>query len=109
MFKIKEETSTNDYGEFSIEPLEPGFGHTVGNALRRVLLTSIEGSAITSVKISGVKHKFSSVSGVKENVVDIILNVKQLSVRLLDGKESATIKLSVKGPKEITAKDLELS
>lgn len=108
MFKIKEETSTNDYGEFSIEPLEPGFGHTVGNALRRVLLTSIEGSAITSVKISGVKHKFSSVSGVKENVVDIILNVKQLSVRLLDGKESATIKLSVKGPKEVTAGDLDL-
>lgn len=108
MFKVKEDSLTADYGEFVIEPLEPGYGHTIGNALRRVLLTSIEGAAITSVKISGVKHKFSTVPGVKENVVDILLNLKQLNLRLLDGKASATVKLSVKGPAEVTAADLEL-
>ncbi len=107
-FKIKQDKSAPDYGEFVVEPLEPGYGHTIGNALRRVLLTSIPGAAITSVKISGVKHKFSSIPGVKENVVDILLNLKQLNLKLLDTKPSSTIKLSVKGPKEVTAADLEL-
>lgn len=108
-FKVKEEQATKDYGKFSIEPLEPGFGHTVGNALRRVLLTSIPGAAVTSIKISGVKHKFSTIDGVKENVVDILLNIKQLNVKLSEAKTSATIRLSVKGPKEVTAADLEVS
>ncbi len=108
-FTVKEENVTNDYGEFVIEPLEPGFGHTIGNALRRVLLTSIPGAAITEVKISGVKHKFSAMSGVKENVLDLILNIKKINIRLLDSKQSATIKLSVKGQKEVTTADLELS
>lgn len=108
MFKIKEQKVTNDYGEFIIEPLETGFGHTLGNALRRVLLSSIPGAAVTSVKITGVKHKFSTTAGLKENVVDLLLNIKLLNLRLLDSKTSATVTLSVKGPKDIKAKDLEL-
>ncbi|MDO8460985.1 MAG: DNA-directed RNA polymerase subunit alpha [bacterium] len=108
MFKIKESKTTPSYGEFVIEPLEPGYGHTVGNALRRVLLTSIPGAAITSVKISGVKHKFSTIPGVKENVIDLLLNIKKLNIRLLDSKKTATINLSVKGSKTVTAEDLEL-
>jgi DNA-directed RNA polymerase subunit alpha len=108
-FKIKEEKVTEEYGEFVIEPLEPGFGHTLGNSLRRVLLVSIPGAAVTSVKISGAKHKFSTIPGLKENLVDFLLNIKGLNLRLLDSKAQSTVKLSIKGPKEITAKDLELS
>jgi DNA-directed RNA polymerase subunit alpha len=107
-FKIKEEKVTEEYGEFIIEPLEPGYGHTLGNALRRVLLVSIPGAAVTSVKISGAKHKFSTVPGLKENLVDFLLNIKGLNLRLLNSKNEATVRLSVKGEKEITAKDLEL-
>jgi DNA-directed RNA polymerase subunit alpha len=107
-FKVKEIKATDEYGEFAIEPLEPGYGHTLGNALRRVLLVSIAGAAVTAVKISGVKHKFSTVPGLKENVIDFLLNIKGLNFRLLDSKTSSTVKLSVKGEKEITAKDLEL-
>lgn len=108
IFKIKEQKVTDEFGEFIIEPLEPGYGHTLGNALRRVLLVSIPGAAVTSVKISGVKHKFSTIPGLKENVVDFLLNIKGLNLRLLDSTASATVKLSIKGPKEIRAKDLEL-
>lgn len=108
IFKVKEEKADGSYAEFIIEPLEPGFGHTIGNALRRILLTSIPGSAVTSVKINGVKHRFSTIPGVAENVVELLLNIKQLSVQLLDSKSSATIRLSVRGPKEVTAADLEL-
>lgn len=108
MFKIKEEKVSSDYGKFVIEPLETGFGHTVGNALRRVLLTSIEGAAVTSVKIQGVKHSFTTIPGLKENVIDLLLNIKGLSFKLLDSKQGATVTLSVKGAKEVVAKDLEL-
>lgn len=107
-FKIKEEKVTPEYGEFVIEPLESGYGHTLGQALRRVLLVSIPGAAVTSVKITGAKHKFSTVPGLKENIVDFLLNIKGLNLRLLDSKEISTVRLSVKGPKEITANDLEL-
>ncbi len=108
IFKVKEQKVTDEFGEFIIEPLEPGYGHTLGNALRRVLLVSIPGAAVTSVKISGAKHKFSTIPGLKENVVDFLLNIKGLNLRLLNSKTTATVKLSVKGPKEIRAKDLEL-
>lgn len=108
-FKIKEVTISPDYGEFIFEPLHPGYGHTMGNALRRVLYTSIPGSAITTVRISGVKHKFSTLKGLKENIVDLLLNLKEVTFRLSENKPSATIRLSVKGAKQITAKDLELS
>lgn len=106
-FKVKEEKNTPEYGEFIIEPLEPGYGHTIGNALRRVLLVSIPGAAVTSVKISGAKHKFSTLPGLKENLVDFLLNVKGINFKLTDSKNSATVKLSVKGPKKITAGDIE--
>ncbi len=109
MFKVKEEEATAEYGKFVIEPLETGFGHTMGNALRRVLLTSIPGAAVTSVKINGVKHKFSTIPGVKENVIDIILAIKGLRLKMSDSKPTATVKLSVKGPKEVTAADLEVT
>jgi DNA-directed RNA polymerase subunit alpha len=108
-FKVKDMTLAPDFGEFVIEPLEPGYGHTIGNALRRVLYTSIQGAAVTSVRITGVKHKFSTLPGLKENIVDLLLNIKELNLRLSDSKDSATVKLSVKGAKRITAADLELS
>ncbi|MDP3988530.1 MAG: DNA-directed RNA polymerase subunit alpha [Candidatus Levybacteria bacterium] len=109
IFKIKEEKSTSDFGTFVIEPLEPGYGHTIGNALRRVLLTSIPGAAVTFIKISGVKHKFSTVPGLKENVVDLLLNIKGINLKLLDSKSSATITLSATGPGEVTAGDTEVT
>src|SRR6266568_1055191 len=108
-FKVKEMTLAPDFGEFVIEPLEPGYGHTIGNALRRVLYTSIHGAAVTSVRITGVKHKFSTLPGLKENIVDLLLNIKELNLRLPEGKDSATVTLSVKGPKKVTAGDLELT
>ena len=106
-FKVKEITSSLDYGEFIIEPLQPGYGHTMGNAIRRVLYTSIPGSAVTTVSISGVKHKFSTLKGLKENIVDLLLNLKELTFHLGDNKPSATVKLSVKGTRKITAGDIE--
>lgn len=108
MFKVKEEKITPEYGEFVFEPLETGFGHTLGNSLRRVLLTSIPGAAVTSVKITGVKHRFSTLPGLKENIVDLLLNIKNLNFKLSESKQSATVSLSVKGPAEVTAKDIEL-
>src|SRR5882762_5551294 len=106
-FKVKEITLSPDFGEFAIEPLEPGYGHTMGNALRRVLYTSIPGAAITSIRIAGVKHKFSTLTGLKENIIDLLLNIQGINLRLPDGKENATVKLSVKGAKTVTAGDLE--
>ena len=106
-FKVKEVTQTADYGEFVIEPLLPGYGYTIGNALRRVLYSSIQGAAVTSVSINGVKHRFSTVPGLKENVIDFLLNVKELNLVLPENKESGTLKLSVKAPQEITAADIE--
>ena len=108
-FTVKEEKASAEYTEFIIEPLDPGYGQTLGNALRRVLLTSIPGAAVTSVRISGVKHRFSTVAGLKENIVDFMLNIKGLNIRLLNSKTSSTIKLSIKGQKKILAGDLELS
>ena len=107
-FKVKEITTSPDFGEFVIEPLDPGYGHTMGNALRRVMYTSTPGAAVTSVRITGVKHKFSTLQGLKENIVDLLLNIKELNLRLSDSKEEATLKLSVKGSKTVTANDLEL-
>lgn len=108
VFKVKEGKIAENHSEFIIEPLEPGYGHTLGNALRRALLTSIPGAAITSVKITGVKHKFSTIPGVKENVVDLLLNLKGLNFRLLDGADKSKATLSVKGSKKITGADFDL-
>lgn len=90
------------YGRFSVEPFERGFGTTVGNSLRRVLLSSLEGAAVTAIKIKGAPHEFSSLPGVMEDVVDIVLNVKNLIVKL-EGDEPKVMKLAARGPGEVTA------
>src|SRR5258708_522450 len=105
-FKVIETNTTPTYAEFIIEPLESGYGHTLGAAIRRVLLTSIPGSAITQVKIQGVKHRFSEVAGLKENIVDFLMNLKGLTLRLPEGADSATVKISVKGQKSVTGADV---
>lgn len=98
-------TLTADYGEFIAEPFERGFGHTVGNSLRRALLSAIEGAAITSVKIEGVKHEFSTSPGVLEDVSDIILNVKRIRLRILEeGPVKLFIDVEKKG--EVTGADI---
>jgi DNA-directed RNA polymerase subunit alpha len=94
------------FGRFTIEPFERGFGTTVGNGLRRVLLSSLEGAAVTSVKIKGVQHEFSALPGMLEDVTDIILNVKNLVVKL-EGDEPKTMKLAAMGPGEVTADLIE--
>ncbi len=91
---------------FTIEPLSPGFGLTVGNALRRVLLSSLEGSAITSIRIDGVAHEFSTIKGVRQDVVDIILNLKQVRMKH-DNGESMVMILDAKGPKTVKAGDFK--
>ncbi|MDD4382016.1 MAG: DNA-directed RNA polymerase subunit alpha [Candidatus Dojkabacteria bacterium] len=103
---IKEEEG--NYGLFEIAPLPRGYGNTLGNALRRILYSSLKGTGITSVKINGVEHEYSTIEGVKEDVVDIILNLKQVKFKTnLD--EIFTCKLSVKGKKIVKAGDIEIS
>ncbi len=101
----EKESLTSNFGRFFIEPFEKGFGHTIGNGIRRVLLSSIEGSAITHAKIQNVVHEFSSVPGVLEDVTDIVLNLKQVRVKI-EGDEPVTLKIDMtkKGP--ITAGDI---
>ena len=93
------------YGKFVIEPLERGFGNTLGNALRRVLLSSLPGVAVTSIKIEGIQHEFSTVPGVTEDVSEIILNLKTLSARLYS-EQAKTVMIDVKGPAEVCARDI---
>lgn len=93
---------------FTISPLPPGFAMTLGNALRRALLSSLPGAAITSIRIQGAQHEYTTVKGVKESVVDIMLNLKQVKLRK-HNKDSETITLEVKGPKDVTAADLKVS
>lgn len=95
-------------GTFTIEPLDKGFGYTFGNSLRRVLLSSLGGAAITSVRIEGVAHEFSTVAGVKEDVTDIILNLKDLVVRMHTDADEVEAPLVATGPGEVTAKDIDL-
>ncbi|MBK7404495.1 MAG: DNA-directed RNA polymerase subunit alpha [Phycisphaerales bacterium] len=104
---VKDARFTGDtYGRFSVEPFERGFGTTVGNGLRRVLLSALEGAAVTRVKIKGADHEFTTVPGVLEDVTDIILNVKGLVVKL-ESEEDKTMRLAVRGPGEITADMIE--
>ena len=100
------ETLTERYGRFSAQPFERGFGTTVGNSLRRALLSSIEGAAVTAVKIEGVEHEFSSIRGVVEDAADVILNLKQVPFNL-HGNEPKTLRISKTGPGEVTAGDIE--
>ncbi|MCD8172070.1 MAG: DNA-directed RNA polymerase subunit alpha [Alistipes sp.] len=96
--------STSTFGKFEFRPLEPGFGMTVGNALRRILLSSLEGYAITTVKVSGVDHEFAAIPGVMEGMIDIILNLKQVRfIRTVDNTESEKVTVNVAGQTELTA------
>ncbi len=103
--ELDKDTATSTYGKFTAEPFERGFGTTMGNALRRVLLSSLPGSAVTSVKIEGVYHEFSTIPGVTEDVTILILNIKGLRLRLYSDKAKA-IRLKKTGPGEVKASDL---
>jgi len=102
-----ESTLTNTYGKFIAEPFERGYGRTIGNSLRRILLSSVQGVAVKSVFIRGIQHEYSAIPGAFEDIPDITLNLKNLYMRLLDNKTEATLKLQVKGPKDIKASDIE--
>lgn len=95
-------------GLYEIEGLYPGYGHTLGNSLRRIILSSIPGFAITSIKIDGVSHEFSTIDGVKEDVISIILNLKKVKFKI-SGNDKQTVYIKVKGNKDITAGDIEVS
>jgi DNA-directed RNA polymerase subunit alpha len=105
--QIEEEAISDVRSKIVVEPLEPGFGYTLGNTLRRTLLSRIPGAAITTIQIEGVQHEFSTVPGVVEDVVDIILNIKRIVVRM-EGHDTQTLYLSAKGAGEVTAGDLKL-
>lgn len=107
MPKIEVVQAAENYGRFKIEPLDPGYGHTLGNALRRVLLSSIPGSAITRIKIEGVFHEFSTIDGVKEDVTEVVLNVKGIRMRSYADRP-VKLFLSKKGPGVVRASDIEL-
>ena len=94
-----------NYGKFVVEPLERGYGTTLGNSLRRILLSSLPGVAVTSVKIDGILHEFSTIPGVKEDVTEIILNLKKLAVKL-NGENTKRVLINAIGPKEVTAADI---
>jgi|TARA_B110000483_G_scaffold208633_1_gene254346 DNA-directed RNA polymerase subunit alpha len=105
--KVIVNSTTDTYGQFEFRPLEPGYGLTVGNALRRVLLNSLEGFAFTSVNISGVSHEFSTIKGVVEDVTEIILNLKQVRLkRQIDSSDSEIVKVNLSGKEVLTAGDL---
>ena len=103
--EFDEKEVTPSYGKFSAEPLERGYGITVGNALRRILLSTLPGYAITAVRIKNVLHEFSTLAGVKEDVTDIVLNLKEIRLRLHEG-EQITATLKVKGEAQVTARDI---
>jgi DNA-directed RNA polymerase subunit alpha len=103
--EMEAETLTSTYGKFYAEPFERGFGTTIGNSIRRILLSSIAGAAVTFVKIEGVLHEFSTIPGVKEDVTDIILNIKNLRFKLHTDRPK-TVRLRKKGPGEAKAKDI---
>jgi len=104
--EVEKETLTDRYGKFYAQPFERGFGTTIGNSLRRALLSSIEGAAITAVKIEGVEHEFSSIKGVVEDATDVILNLKQIPFKL-HGTTAKTLTISKSGAGEVTSADLE--
>lgn len=101
-FTVKVAQESEGYSKLEIEPLHQGYGHTLSNALRRVLLTSLTGAAVTSIKVKGVKHQFTTLEGMNEDIVQLVLNIKALRVQL-DGVEEATLKLEASGPGEVKA------
>lgn len=104
--EVDEKSLISTYGKFYGEPFERGFGQTIGSAVRRVLLSSLMGSAITSIRVKGVLHEFSTIPGVTEDVTDIILNLKQVRLKLFN-VEQGNLKLEAKGPKVVLAKDIK--
>jgi DNA-directed RNA polymerase subunit alpha len=106
--RITSESVEQNRGTFTIEPLDRGFGYTFGNSLRRVLLSSLAGAAVTSVRIEGVAHEFSTINGVKEDVTDIVLNLKGVVCRMHSDATEVEAPLVVAGPGDITAKDIDL-
>src|SRR3989442_15717587 len=106
--QISAEKVEDNRGSFTIEPLDRGFGYTFGNSLRRVLLSSLAGAAVTSVRIEGVAHEFSTIPGVKEDVTDIVLNLKEIVARMHSDATEVEAPLVVPGPGDITAKDIDL-
>jgi DNA-directed RNA polymerase subunit alpha len=104
--KVEREAEARNYGKFIISPLERGFGDTLGNALRRVLLSSLDGAAITAMRISDVMHEFSDIPGVREDVIQVTLQIKQIRMILHEG-ESAHLHLDVRGAGEVTAADIQ--
>ena len=101
------EQINNTHAKVTLEPLERGFGHTLGNALRRILLSSMPGCAVTEVEIEGVQHEYSAIEGVQEDVIEILLNLKNLAV-VLHGKDSVVLTLTKRGPGAITAADIQV-
>ena len=105
--EIQVENVSDTVSKVTLEPLERGFGHTLGNALRRILLSSMPGAAVTDVVIDGISHEYSTIEGVREDVIDILLNLKDMPVKLIEGNE-AELKLSVDGPCEVTSSSFEV-
>ena len=104
---IDVQASSHTQAKVTLEPLERGFGHTLGNTLRRILLSSMPGCAITEVQIDGVLHEYSTIEGVQEDVLEILLNLKGVAIRMEGGTET-TLKLNKKGPGAVTAGDIQL-
>src|ERR671923_320831 len=104
----EEGTATDTYAKFIAEPFETGYGHTVGNSLRRVLLSSLEGTAISSVKIDGAMHEFTTIDGVVEDVTDIVLNLKKIKFKA-HSREPQTLLLSVHKEGPVTAGDIQVN
>ena len=106
--QISAENVEDNRGTFTIEPLDRGFGYTFGNSLRRVLLSSLAGAAVTSVRIEGVAHEFSTINGVKEDVTDIVLNLKEVVCRMHSDAAEIEAPLVVTGPGDVSAGDIDL-
>lgn len=104
--KIEREAEARNYGKFVISPLERGYGTTLGNALRRVLLSSLEGAAVTSIRIADVQHEFTDIPGVREDVLRVMLQIKQLRIKIYEGDTTAQLHLEVRGSGVVTAGDI---
>ena len=103
---IDDKSKTENYSKFTAEPYEKGYGQTIGNSLRRILLSSLEGAAVVAVRIKGARHEYAAINGVQEDVVNIVLNLKKLRVRLM-GEGPETVMISLKGKKEVKASDIK--
>ena len=104
--EIDETSLTPTFGRFTVQPLEKGFGVTLGNSFRRVLLSSLPGTAITAIRVDGIQHEFSTIKGVVEDVADLVLNLKQVRIKPIN-KKLSKVTLAVKGPGELKSSDIQ--